>query len=47
MNDVEEDSTQYEERWPEGWKIHVQQICPGHLVRSKLRVSRTAELTVS
>lgn len=42
MNDVEKDSAQHEERWPEGWEVHVQQILPGNLVCSELWVSRTA-----
>lgn len=42
MNDVEKDSAQHEERWPEGWEVHVQQILPGNLVCSELWMSRTA-----
>lgn len=41
VNDVEKDSAQHEERWPEGWEVHVQQILPGNLVCPKLWISRT------
>ena len=41
VNDVEENSAQHEERRPERREVHVQQILPGHLVCSELRVSRT------
>lgn len=41
MNDVEKDSTQHKECWPEGWEVHVQQILPGNLFCPKLWICRT------
>lgn len=41
MNDVEKDSAEYEERRPEGWEVHVQQILPGNLVCLELGMGRT------